>query len=86
MLGNIVIGDYSRVGAQSVVLKTVPAHCTVVGIPGRIVIQNEERVGKSGMPDPVLQEINYLKQRVRSLEDELYQQRLENEGEFDEDL
>lgn len=86
ILGNIVIGDYSRVGAQSVVLKPVPAHCTVVGIPGKIVIQNEERVGKTGMPDPVLQEINYLKQRVRSLEDELYQQRLENEGEFDEDL
>ena len=86
VLGNIFIGDYSRVGAQSVVLKTVPAHCTVVGIPGRIVIQNEERVGKSGMPDPVLQEINYLKQRVRNLEDELYERRHESEEEFDENL
>jgi serine O-acetyltransferase len=86
ILGNIMIGDYSRVGAQSVVLKPVPAHCTVVGIPGRIVIQNEERVGKAGMPDPVLQEINYLKQRVRSLEDELDQQRVKNEEEFDENL
>jgi len=86
ILGNITIGDYSRVGAQSVVLKNIPAHCTVVGIPGKIVIQNEERVGKAGMPDPVLQEINYLKQRVRRLEDELDQYRMENEEEFDEDL
>lgn len=86
ILGNITIGDYSRIGAQSVVLKKVPAHCTVVGIPGKIVIQNEERVGKAGMPDPVLQEINYLKQRVRRLEDELYQLRIEEEEEFDEDL
>jgi len=69
-----------------VVLKNIPAHCTVVGIPGKIVIQNEERVGKAGMPDPVLQEINYLKQRVRRLEDELDQYRMENEEEFDEDL
>ncbi len=86
VLGNIVIGDHSRVGAQSVVLKSVPAHCTVVGIPGKIVIQNEERVGKAGMPDPVLQEINYLKQRVRRLEDELDQLQIENEEEFDENL
>lgn len=86
VLGNIVIGDHSRVGAQSVVLKSVPAHCTVVGIPGKIVIQNEERVGKAGMPDPVLQEINYLKQRVRRLEDDLDQLQIENEEEFDENL
>jgi serine O-acetyltransferase len=86
ILGNITIGDYSRIGAQSVVLKPVPPHCTVVGIPGKIVIQNEERVGKAGMPDPVLQEINFLKQRVRRLEDELYQYREANEEAFNEDL
>lgn len=37
VLGNITIGDNSLVGAQSLVNKDVPANCTVVGVPGRIV-------------------------------------------------
>jgi len=37
VLGPIVIGEQSRVGANSVVLRDVPAHSTVVGIPGTIV-------------------------------------------------
>lgn len=36
ILGNIEIGEYSRVGAGSVVLKSVPPHCTAVGIPARL--------------------------------------------------
>jgi serine O-acetyltransferase len=37
VLGNIEVGEYSRVGAGSVVLKDVPAHCTVVGVPAKVV-------------------------------------------------
>jgi serine O-acetyltransferase len=37
VLGNIEIGEYSRVGASSVVLKSVPAHCTAVGVPAKLV-------------------------------------------------
>ncbi|MCP5410917.1 MAG: serine O-acetyltransferase [Alphaproteobacteria bacterium] len=37
ILGNIEIGEYSRVGAGSVVLKSVPAHCTAVGVPAKLV-------------------------------------------------
>ena len=37
VLGNIEIGEYSRVGAGSVVLKPVPAHCTVAGVPARVI-------------------------------------------------
>ena len=37
VLGNIVIGEYSRIGAGSVVLHEVPAHCTAVGVPAKIV-------------------------------------------------
>jgi serine O-acetyltransferase len=37
ILGNIEIGEYSRVGAGSVVLKPVPAHCTAVGVPAKLV-------------------------------------------------
>jgi serine O-acetyltransferase len=37
ILGNIEIGEYSRVGASSVVLKSVPAGCTAVGVPAKLV-------------------------------------------------
>lgn len=37
VLGNITVGEYSRIGANSVVVKDVPPHCTVVGIPAKTV-------------------------------------------------
>jgi len=37
VLGNIEVGEYSRVGAGSVVLKEVPAHCTVAGVPAKVI-------------------------------------------------
>jgi serine O-acetyltransferase len=37
VLGNIEVGEYSRVGAGSVVLKAVPAHCTVAGVPAKVI-------------------------------------------------
>ena len=46
VIGNVTIGNNSIVGASSVVLKDVPDNCTVIGIPGRIVRQNGERVDK----------------------------------------
>ncbi|HEY6577842.1 MAG TPA: serine O-acetyltransferase [Rhizomicrobium sp.] len=36
VLGNIEVGEYSRVGAGSVVIHPVPAHCTVAGVPARV--------------------------------------------------
>ena len=44
VLGPIKIGDHSKVGANSVVLKEVPPYSTVVGIPGKIVKINGIRV------------------------------------------
>jgi serine O-acetyltransferase len=37
ILGNIEIGTMSKVAAGSVVLKNVPAHCTVAGVPAKVV-------------------------------------------------
>jgi serine O-acetyltransferase len=37
VLGNITVGEYSRIGAGSVVLKPVPPHCTAVGVPAKLV-------------------------------------------------
>jgi serine O-acetyltransferase len=37
VLGNIVIGDFAKIAAGSVVLKPVPSHCTAAGVPARLV-------------------------------------------------
>jgi serine O-acetyltransferase len=37
ILGNIIVGEGAKVGAGSVVLHDVPPHCTVAGVPARIV-------------------------------------------------
>lgn len=40
VLGGITIDDFSKIGANSVVLNSIPANCTVVGIPGKVVVSN----------------------------------------------
>ncbi len=47
ILGNITVGANARVGANSVVVDAVPAGCTVVGIPGKVV-----KVRAAGIPNP----------------------------------
>jgi serine O-acetyltransferase len=37
VLGPFTVGDHARIGSNSVVVKEVPAHATVVGVPGRVV-------------------------------------------------
>jgi serine O-acetyltransferase len=44
VLGNIIIGENAKIGANSVVLKNVPSDATVVGIPARVVRINGQRV------------------------------------------
>ena len=44
VLGSFTVGDHAKIGAGSVVLRPVPAHATVVGIPGRIVVMKGQRV------------------------------------------
>ena len=39
ILGDIEIGEGARIGAGSVVLASVPPHCTAVGVPARIIPQ-----------------------------------------------
>ncbi|WP_234400625.1 serine O-acetyltransferase [Virgibacillus senegalensis] len=75
VLGSIVIGESSKVGAGSVVLHDVPDHSTVVGIPGRVVIQNGERVRKDldhhKLPDPVSEVLKEMEAEIESLRKEL---------------
>ena len=62
ILGSFTIGENSKIGAGSVVLKEVPPNCTVVGVPGRIVKRNDVKVPRSDMnqvdlPDPVMENL-----------------------------
>lgn len=74
VLGPVVIGKGSKIGAGSVVLKNVPPHCTVVGVPGRVVrMFGEKYVDEMDqkLPDPVLEEFARLNKRISKLEDQL---------------
>ena len=75
VLGSITVGTYSKVGAGSVVLHEVPDHSTVVGIPGRVVVQNGERVYQKldhhKLPDPVSDRCDKLQQEIDMLKLEL---------------
>ena len=85
VLGAIDIGEWVRVGAGSVVVRPVPEHSTVVGIPGRVVKvkgvavdQDEWEMLEHGhLPDPVGQTLSDLTERVGFLEARLGAERKE---------
>ncbi len=65
VLGSFTIGENSKIGAGSVVLKEVPPNCTVVGVPGRVVKMGDQRIPRMDMdqihlPDPISNEIREL--------------------------
>lgn len=70
VLGNIVIGDNSRIGAGAVVVKDVPPNCTVVGIPGRVVIRDGRRVDPldhGDLPDLVQEALAAMRRDINAL-------------------
>ncbi len=73
IIGAIVIGARSKIAAGAVVVKTVPPDSTVVGIPGRVVMQNGRRVEDTiipqvEMPDPEVEDVAALTARIDALE------------------
>lgn len=71
VLGPFKVGDNARIAANSVVLNEVPANSTVVGVPGRVVRLNGEKLDHIHTPDPVRAELNYLTERIEALEKQL---------------
>ncbi len=74
LLGNITIGENSRVGAGSVVLDDVPPNSTVVGVPAHIVYRNGQRVlitDPHDVKDPLSDALIALSSRVEELEQQL---------------
>lgn len=71
VLGPVRIGEHSKIGAGSVVLKNVPPYSTVVGVPGRVVKQDGKRIADMDqilLPDPIMEEFVRLNRRVYELE------------------
>lgn len=64
VMGNIVIGEYSKIGTGAVVLKDVPKYSTCVGVPGRIVKSKSKQkrcdLDHNKLPDPVADALNKL--------------------------
>jgi serine O-acetyltransferase len=75
VLGPFTVGKDSKIGSNSVVVKEVPENSSVVGIPGRVVMQEEKKVEKARpdlehgkMPDPEAKAISCLFDQIRALE------------------
>lgn len=76
ILGSFTIGENSKIGAGSVVLQEVPPNSTVVGVPGRVVKRDNVKIPRMDMdqvtlPDPILNDINHLKQENKELKEEI---------------
>lgn len=87
VLGSIEIGENSKIGAGSVVLKEVPPNSTVVGIPGKVVIQDGVRINKdlnhTDLPDPIADRIIELEKELLDMKAELYVLKEERRKEYD---
>jgi serine O-acetyltransferase len=73
VLGDITVGHGSKVGGGAVVIDNVPPNCTVVGVPGRVVVRGGSRVDTvdlhhEDLPDPVVEMFRCLQRRMDRLE------------------
>jgi serine O-acetyltransferase len=80
VLGPVTVGRHSRVGAGSVVVSSIPAHSTVVGVPARVVGEAGEHTAEgrplvsldhASLPDPLLKALSTLSEELRRLEGEI---------------
>ncbi|HEU5393271.1 MAG TPA: serine O-acetyltransferase EpsC, partial [Candidatus Methylomirabilis sp.] len=77
ILGPFTVGENSRIGSGSVVVKEVPPNSVVVGVPGRVIYRDGRKVttpidlNMVDLPDPVAQAIQGLVERLEELEREV---------------
>ncbi|MBI2104312.1 MAG: serine O-acetyltransferase [Candidatus Omnitrophica bacterium] len=80
VLGNITIGDDSMIGANAVVVRDVPPHSTVVGVPGRITRTKDRHfpginLDHTHLPDPLVERLETLQHEIDALERHLKERR-----------
>ena len=76
VLGNIEIGSNSRIGAGSVVLRSVPEDSTVVGVPGHIIFRNGKRVvitDPKQITDPLSEALSVVATQVKELQKRVHE-------------
>ena len=93
ILGNVTVGENCKIGANAVVNKDIPPNCTVVGVPGRIVVRDTLKVIDDlvvmdniiNRVDPEDEVIRELRRRVEFLEQhiEKLEQRVERRSDTD---
>lgn len=78
ILGDILVGEDSRIGANAVVVKTVPPNSVIVGVPGQVVHRLKSHhagdaadLDHSALPDVLGQTLRSLLERVETLESAL---------------
>ena len=76
VLGSFTIGENSKIGAGAVVLKEVPPNCTVVGVPGRIVKMDDQKIPRMDLdqvhlPDPISADIQNLQEENLRMREEI---------------
>ena len=80
ILGNIRIGDDSIIGANAVVIRDVPDHSTVVGVPGRIAKIRDRHfhginLDHTHLPDPLAERLERLQHEIDTIEQHLKEHR-----------
>ena len=81
VLGDIFIGDNVKIGANSVVLESVPSNATVVGVPGRVVKQGGRRLSEMmlaeamldhiHLPDPVADRLERIEKDLEEIKNQI---------------
>ena len=80
VLGNITVGSHSMIGANAVVVRDVPEHSTVVGVPGRIARTKDRdflgiNLDHTHLPDPLAERLETLQHEIDALERHLKEHR-----------
>lgn len=94
VLGNVRVGNGAKVGSGSVVVESIPPGATVVGVPGRIVRLNgrplparpRDILDHASLPDPVVETLRCLVDRVETLEGQIRDMRKASPVEWDQPL